>query len=110
MRWRCRARPRKSSPASGTSSSAAADGVGARRSAAKSAIVKSISWPIALTTGIALARIARELRPNLPVVYASGSYSKIEELDAVSGAILVPKPYNPDKLCEMLSEMTVAAH
>ena len=60
--------------------------------------------------GAALARIARELRPNLPVVYASGSYSKIEELDAVSGAIFVPKPYNPDKLCEMLSEMTVAAH
>jgi CheY-like chemotaxis protein len=60
--------------------------------------------------GAALARIARELRPNLPVVYASGSYSKIEQLDAVSGAIFVPKPYNPDKLCQMLSELTVAAH
>jgi DNA-binding response OmpR family regulator len=56
--------------------------------------------------GAALARIARELRPNLPVVYASGRYSRIEELDAVSGAIFVPKPYNPDKLCEMLSRMT----
>src|SRR3954470_16789747 len=32
--------------------------------------------------GAALARIARELRPNLPVVYASGAYSRIEELDA----------------------------
>ena len=63
-----------------------------------------------LIDGAALARIARELRPNLPVVYASGSYSKIEQLDAVSGAIFVPKPYNPDKLCEMLSEMAVAAH
>jgi len=60
--------------------------------------------------GTALARLARELRPNLPVVYASGSYRAIEELDAVSGAIFVPKPYNPDKLCEKLSEMTVAAH
>jgi len=56
--------------------------------------------------GTALARLARELRPNLPVVYASGSYRAIEELDAVSGAIFVPKPYNPDKLCEVLSEMT----
>ncbi len=28
--------------------------------------------------GAALARLARELRPNLPVVYASGSYSRIE--------------------------------
>jgi CheY-like chemotaxis protein len=58
--------------------------------------------------GAALARIARELRPNLPVVYASGAYSRIEELDAVSGAIFVPKPYNANKLCETLSEMTTA--
>jgi len=56
--------------------------------------------------GAALARIARELRPNLPVVYASGSYRTIEELDAVSGAIFVPKPYNPEKLCAMISAMT----
>ena len=56
--------------------------------------------------GTVLARLARELRPNLPVVYASGSYRTIEELDAVSGAIFVPKPYNPDALCEVLSEMT----
>jgi len=51
-------------------------------------------------------RLARALRPDLPVIYASGSYRTIEELDAVSGAIFVPKPYNPDKLCDMLSEMT----
>jgi CheY-like chemotaxis protein len=56
--------------------------------------------------GAALARLARELRPQLPVVYASGSYTRLEQLDAVSGAIFVPKPYNPDKLCEMLCEMT----
>jgi CheY-like chemotaxis protein len=56
--------------------------------------------------GTVLARLARELRPNLPVVYASGSYRTIEELDAVSGAIFVPKPYNPDALCDVLSEMT----
>jgi DNA-binding NtrC family response regulator len=56
--------------------------------------------------GTALARLARELRPNLPVVYASGSYRTIEELDAVPGAIFVAKPYNPDKLWEVLNEMT----
>jgi DNA-binding LytR/AlgR family response regulator len=56
--------------------------------------------------GATLARLARELRPNLPVVYASGSYRRLQELDAVSGAIFVPKPYNPDKLCNMLSELT----
>jgi CheY-like chemotaxis protein len=56
--------------------------------------------------GAALARLARDLRPHLPVVYASGAYSRLEQLDAVAGALFVPKPYNPDKLCEMLSEMT----
>ena len=34
-------------------SSAAAEGVGARRSATKSAMVKSVSWPMAETTGSA---------------------------------------------------------
>ena len=46
-----------SSP-SGLSSSAAAEGVGALRSATKSAIVKSTSWPTALTMGISLANMA----------------------------------------------------
>ena len=60
--------------------------------------------------GTTLARLARELRPDLPVVYASGSYNRLEELDAVSGAIFVAKPYNPDKLCEMLCELTSTSH
>jgi CheY-like chemotaxis protein len=60
--------------------------------------------------GTALARIARELRPSLPVVYASGSVSKLEEIEAVPGAIFVAKPYNPDKLCAMLGRMRHTAH
>jgi len=60
--------------------------------------------------GTALARLARELRPNLPVVYASGSYRKLDDLDAVTGAVFVPKPYNPDKICDMLSQMTGVPH
>ena len=39
--------------------SAAAEGVGARKSATKSAMVKSVSWPTAEITGIAELRIAR---------------------------------------------------
>ena len=50
---------RSSSAESGATSSAAALGVGARTSAAKSEIVKSISWPIADTTGSSEAAIAR---------------------------------------------------
>jgi len=60
--------------------------------------------------GTTLARLARELRPDLPVVYASGSYTRLEELDAVPGAIFVAKPYNPDKLCEMLCGMASTSH
>src|SRR5436190_1075081 len=44
---------------SGLTSSAAAVGVGARRSATKSAIVKSVSCPMPVTTGTGHARIAR---------------------------------------------------
>ena len=55
-----------SSPArSGLTSSAAAVGVGARRSATKSAIVKSVSWPMPVTTGIGHARIARATLSSL---------------------------------------------
>ena len=42
-----------------TTISAAADGVGARRSATKSAIVTSVSWPTAEMTGTGDAAIAR---------------------------------------------------
>jgi hypothetical protein len=43
---------------------AAAEGVGARRSATKSAMVTSVSWPTALTT-MRLAKIARATRSSL---------------------------------------------
>ena len=54
-----------SSRASGATSSAAAEGVGARRSATKSAMVKSVSWPTALITGAAEAAMARATRSSL---------------------------------------------
>jgi CheY-like chemotaxis protein len=55
--------------------------------------------------GAALAELARQLRPNLPVVYASGSVSKIEHFKAVPGANFVPKPYDLDKVCAMLGQL-----
>jgi CheY-like chemotaxis protein len=59
--------------------------------------------------GAALARRAGELRPNLPVVYVSGSYRRLAEMDAVPGAVLVAKPYNPDKLCDMIGRLAASA-
>ena len=59
--------------------------------------------------GTSLAKLARQLRPDLPVVYASGSVSKIEHFKAVPGAIFVPKPYDLMKVCTLL-EKCAAAH
>jgi CheY-like chemotaxis protein len=47
--------------------------------------------------GSALAQIARKLRPDLPVVYVSGSVRRIEELQPVPGAAFFAKPYVPEK-------------
>jgi len=60
--------------------------------------------------GAALAQLARQLRPDLPVVYASGSVQRLDQLIAVPGAVFVAKPYNPDKLCTMLAQMTHTQH
>ena len=56
--------------------------------------------------GTTLARLARALRPELPVVYASGSYRRLDDVDAVPDALFVPKPYNPDRLCAVVARMT----
>ena len=60
--------------------------------------------------GAALARLARKLRPGLPVVYASGLIGAIEQLDAVPGATFVPKPYDPEKICALLERYAAAPH
>ncbi|VVN19460.1 hypothetical protein PS623_04215 [Pseudomonas fluorescens] len=63
---RCRPSRRSCKPLlSGASSSAAADGVGARTSATKSLIETSVSWPTALTMGVTQAAIARATASSL---------------------------------------------
>ena len=60
--------------------------------------------------GATLAQLARQLRPGLPVVYASGLVTAIEQLNAVPGATFVPKPYDPDKVCALLQSIAPARH
>jgi DNA-binding response OmpR family regulator len=43
--------------------------------------------------GAALARLAREMRPELPIVYTSGRRS-LNDIAAVPGAAFLPKPYS----------------
>jgi DNA-binding response OmpR family regulator len=56
--------------------------------------------------GTALARRARELHPELAVLYASGSLKSI--IDAVPNSTFVPKPYAPSEVCAMVAEMASA--
>jgi CheY-like chemotaxis protein len=52
--------------------------------------------------GARLAQLARQLRPGLPVVYASGLFSAIGQLEAVPDAVFVPKPYDPELVWDLL--------
>jgi DNA-binding response OmpR family regulator len=57
--------------------------------------------------GAALARRAREILPNLPVVYASARATTLAPEARVPGAIMVPKPYEPGLIGRLL---TAALH
>jgi CheY-like chemotaxis protein len=58
--------------------------------------------------GAKLATLARQLRPDLPVVYASGSISRLDQLASVPGSTFVPKPYDPEKVCTMLERVATS--
>jgi CheY-like chemotaxis protein len=45
--------------------------------------------------GITLARRARDMKPDLPVVYASGHMSMLDLQARVPGSIFIAKPYVP---------------
>lgn len=56
------------------------------------ALLTDINLPGA--DGFALARAARRLRPNLPVVYASGRYREADAQRALPGAAFLAKPFS----------------
>jgi CheY-like chemotaxis protein len=56
--------------------------------------------------GAALAARARELRPDLPVVYASGRCRSISQIAAVPGSIFMPKPYSLRDVGSTLEQVT----
>jgi len=60
--------------------------------------------------GVALAKMVRELRPDVFVVYVSGSVNRLDEFQAVPGSRFVAKPYNPHQLCTMLSQLPISRH
>lgn len=58
--------------------------------------------------GAELAQQARERRPDLPIVYASGRFRSSDIGGLVPRSIFVPKPYNPEDVCTLLSRLTAS--
>jgi DNA-binding NtrC family response regulator len=56
--------------------------------------------------GAELAELARELRPEMPIVYVSGRYKLSEISPLVPRSLFVAKPYDPDDICALLTRLT----
>jgi CheY-like chemotaxis protein len=56
--------------------------------------------------GAELAEQARELRPEMPIVYASGRYKHSEISPLVPRSLFVAKPYDPSDICALLTRLT----
>ena len=59
--------------------------------------------------GTALARRARELQPNLTIIYASARASALKQEARVPGSLVLPKPYEPAVLGRLLAVAIRAA-
>src|SRR3989304_2010468 len=60
--------------------------------------------------GAELALRARELRPDLPIVYASGRYQPTDIGAPVPRSVFVSKPYDPDDIGMLLTRLTERSH
>lgn len=58
--------------------------------------------------GTELAIRVRAMRPELPIVYASGRYSASGLGRMVPRSVFVPKPYLPADVCTLLTRLTDA--
>jgi len=58
--------------------------------------------------GVELAARAREIRPEMPIVYASGRYKLSEIAPLVPRSLFMAKPYDPNDVCAILSRLTRA--
>ena len=53
--------------------------------------------------GTALARRARELQPDVAVIYASARAATLRQEARVPGSLVLPKPYEPAFLARLLA-------
>jgi CheY-like chemotaxis protein len=59
--------------------------------------------------GAELAERARELRPDLPIVYASGRFEAGDIGQPVPRSLFMPKPFSAEDVCTLLARLTAAA-
>lgn len=59
--------------------------------------------------GTALARCARAMLPELPVIYASARVAGLEPQQRVPGAIFVRKPYEPETVGRLIISLCATA-
>lgn len=55
--------------------------------------------------GAALASRAREMRPDLPVIFASGRWTLLEKLQRLPHSAILPKPYSVTRACEAVDQL-----
>ncbi len=58
--------------------------------------------------GFALARAVRVIRPDLPVVYASGRYTAAESGKSVDGSRFLAKPFTPSVAADVIRDLIEA--
>jgi len=58
--------------------------------------------------GAELATRARQMRPEMPIVYASGRYKLSEIAPLVPRSLFMAKPYDPNDVCALLTRLTGA--
>lgn len=56
--------------------------------------------------GAELANRARQIRPDLPIVYTSGRYTPLGIGPPVARSVFVRKPYDPGDVCTLLARLT----
>lgn len=53
-----------------------------------------------------LAKRARAMRPDLPILYASGRYAEFGLKGMVARSLFVPKPYSPAEVCTLIERLS----
>jgi CheY-like chemotaxis protein len=60
--------------------------------------------------GSELANRVRSLRPDMPIVYASGRWHPTDRERLVARSVFLPKPYDPRDAGNLLMRLVATSH